>query len=129
MALHRRTRRKGLALALAMASTFPSVFLFQVAAAPLIAAMVVGVAWLSSILDPASAVGHVTTNGLAVAITVGLVLLAFGTMLTASIIGFFEGWLLGWRCAHGERFRDAIKRGPTARLLRRLGFRKLHHVS
>jgi hypothetical protein len=129
MALNRGTRRKGLALALAMAATFPSVFLFQAAAAPLIAAMVVGVAWLSGILDPASTVTHVTTSGLVVATVSGITLLAFVIMLTVSIVGFFEGWLLGWRCAHGERFRDVIKRGPTARLLRRLGFRKLHHAS
>jgi hypothetical protein len=129
MALSRGTRRKGLALALAMATTFPSVFLFQAAAAPFVVAMVVGVAWLSGILDPASTVTHVTTNGLVIATISGIALLAFVTMLTVSIVGFFEGWLLGWRCAHGERFRDVIKRGPTARLLRRLGFRKLHHAS
>jgi hypothetical protein len=129
MALNRGTRRKGLALALAMAATFPSVILFQAAAAPLIAAMVVGVAWLSGILDPASTVTHVTTNGLVIAMNIGTGLLAFVTMLTISIIGFFEGWMLGWGCAHGERLRDIIKRGPTAGLLRRLGFRKLHHAS
>jgi hypothetical protein len=128
MALNRGTRRKGLALALAMAATFPSVFLFQAAAAPLIAAMVFGVVWLSGILDPVSTVTHVTTNRLVIAMISGIVLLAFFTMLTVSVVGFFEGWLLGWRYAHGERFRDVIRRGPTARLLQRLGFRKLHQV-
>ena len=129
MALNRGTRRKGLALALAMAATFPSVFLFQAAAAPLIGAMVFSVAWLSGILDPVSTVTHVTTNGLVAAMISGIVLLAFFTMLTVSVVGFFEGWLLGWRCAHGERFRDATKRGPTAHLLQRLGLRKLRHAS
>jgi hypothetical protein len=105
-----------------MAATFPSVFLFQAAAIPLVAAMVVGVSWLSSILDPASTVTLTTTNGLVIAMNIGTALLAFSTMLTASIIGFYEGWLLGWGCARGEPFRDAIKRGPTARLLQRLGF-------
>jgi hypothetical protein len=99
MALNRATRRKGLAVALAMAATFPSVFLFQAAAAPLLAGMVFGVSWLSSILDPASTV---TTNGLVIAMNIGTALLAFVTMLTVSIIGFFEGWLLGWGCAHGS---------------------------
>jgi hypothetical protein len=129
MALNRDTRRKGLALALAMAATFPAVFLFQAVAAPLIVAMVVGAAWLSGILDPASKVTHVTTNGLVIAMISGMVLLAFVIMLTVSILGFLEGWLLGWRCAYGERFRDVIRRGPTARLLRPPGFRKLHHAS
>jgi hypothetical protein len=129
MALNRGTRRKGLAPALAMAATFPAVFLFQAVAAPLIVAMVVGAAWLSGILDPASKVTHVTTNGLVIAMISGMVLLAFVIMLTVSILGFLEGWLLGWRCAYGERFRDVIRRGPTARLLRPLGFRKLHHAS
>jgi hypothetical protein len=129
MAINRGTRRKGLALALAMAATFPSVFLFQAAAAPLIAAMVVGVAWLSGILDPASAATHTTTNGLVIAMNMGTALLALVVMLTVSIIGFFEGWMLGWSYAHGERLRDLIKRGPTAGLLRRLGIRKLHSAS
>ena len=128
MALNPGARGKGLALALAMAATFPSVFLFQAAAAPFIAAMVVGAAWLSGILDPASTVTHVTTDGLVAAMILGIALFAFVTMLTVSIIGFFEGCLLGWRCAHGEHFRDVIKRGLTARLLRRLRFRKLHHA-
>ena len=95
MALNRGTRRKGLALALAMAATFPCVFLFQAAAAPLIAAMVVGVAWLSGILDPASTVTHVTTNGLVIATISGTMLLAFVTMLTVSIVGFFLGLAAG----------------------------------
>ncbi len=129
MAISRGTRRKGLSLALAMAATFPSVFLFQAAAAPLIAAMVVGVAWLSGILDSASTVTGTTTSGLVARLAFGTGLLAFFTMLTVSIIGFFEGWLLGWRCAHGEHFRDVVKRGPTVRLLWRLGFRKLRHAS
>jgi hypothetical protein len=129
MALNRGTRRKALALALAMALTFPTVFLFQAATAPLVVAMVFGAAWLSGILDPASKVAHVITNGLVIAMMSGTVLLAFTIMLTVSIAGFVEGWLLGWRCGHGERFRDAIKRGPTAGVLRRLGFKKLHHAS
>jgi hypothetical protein len=122
------TRRKGLAVALAMAATFPSVFLFQAAIAPLLAAIVIGMAWLSGILDPTSTGTHVTTNGLVIAMLIGTAVFVFVTTLTVSIIGFFEGWLLGWRCARGERFRDVIKRGPTARLLRRLGFGKLHHA-
>jgi hypothetical protein len=129
VALNRGTRRKASALALAMALTFPTVFLFQAAAAPLIVAMVFGAAWLSGILDPASTATHVTTNGLAIATISVTVLLAFIIMLTVSIAGFVEGWLLGWRCANGERFPDAIKRGPTAGLLRRLGFKKLRYAS
>jgi hypothetical protein len=129
MTLNRGTRRKGLALALSMAATFPTVFLFQAAIAPLIAGMIVGVAWLSGILDPASPVTNVTSNGLVAAMTFGVALFAFVAMLAASIMGFLEGLLLGWRCGHGERFRDVIKRGPTVRLLRRLGFRRLHRAS
>lgn len=129
MALNRGTRRKGLSLALAMTATFPSVFLFHAVAAPLIAAMIVGVAWLSGFLDPASKVTHTTTNGLVIAMSIGSFLLAFVTMLAVSIIGFLEGWLLGWRCAHGEHFRDVVKRGPTVRLLWRLGFGKLRRAS
>jgi hypothetical protein len=31
-----------------------------------------------------------------------------------SIIELFEGWLLGWRCAHGEHFRDAARTGGSS---------------
>jgi ABC-type sulfate transport system permease component len=129
MALNRGTRHKGFALASAMAATFPCVFLFQAAAAPLIVAMVFGAVWLSSILDPASTVTHVTTSGLEIAALSGTLLLAFVAMLAVSVVGFIEGWLLGWRCAYGGRFRDMIKRGPTARLFRKFGFAKRHPVS
>lgn len=129
MAFNRGARRRALALALAMAATFPSVFLFQAAAAPLIVAMVVGAASLSGVLAPASTVTHVTTNALAIATMSGTLMLAFIIMVTVSIAGFVEGWLLGWRCGHGERFRDAMKRGPTAGVLRRLRFKKLRHAS
>ena len=91
--------------------------------------MIIGMASLSGFLDPASSVTHATTSGLVIAMSIGTALLAFVTMLTVSIIGFLEGWLLGWRCAHGEHFRDVLKRGPTVRLLWRLGFRKLHRAS
>ena len=65
---------------------FSVCFPFQAAAAPLIAAMVVGVAWLQAFLDAASTVTHVTTNGLVAATISGIVLLAFVTMLTVSIL-------------------------------------------
>ena len=45
-----------------------------------------GVAWLSGILDPVSTVTHVTTNGLVVAMISGIMLLAFFTMLTVSVV-------------------------------------------
>jgi hypothetical protein len=85
-------------------------------------------AWVSAILNPASTT-HTTSNGLVIAMAIGTALLAFVTMLAVSILGFFEGWLLGWRCAHREPFRDAVKRGPTVRLLWQLGFRKLPRAS
>jgi hypothetical protein len=91
--------------------------------------MIVGMAWLTHLLDPASRVTGTTTNGLVITISIGTALLVFVTMLILSIIGFLEGWLLGWRCAHGEHFRDVVKRGPTVRLLWRLGFRKLRRAS
>jgi hypothetical protein len=81
------------------------------------------------LFGPGTRVTHATTNGLVIAMSIGTVLLAFATMSAVSIIGFFEGWLLGWRCARGEHFRDVVKRGPTVRLLWRLGFRKLHRAS
>jgi hypothetical protein len=85
-----------------MAATFPAVFLFQAVAAPLIVAMVVGAAWLSDILDPASKVTHVTTNGLVIAMISGMVLLAFVIMLTVSILGFLRGGYWGGAAPMGS---------------------------
>src|ERR1051326_9131667 len=69
---------------------FPVCFLFQAAIAPLLAAIVIGMAWLSGILDPTSTGTHVTTNGLVIAMLIGTAVFVFVTTLTVSIIGFFE---------------------------------------
>ena len=118
LALVQTTRRTGLSLALAMAGTFPGVFLFQVAAAPIVIALLVGTHVFSKALDPGSST---TTDNLTVIIVSTVVfIVALAIMFLASLAGFFEGWSIGWHCGKGRSLRDAVGGRPPIRVLRRL---------
>ena len=107
MALAPRTRPLAWPTALAMAATFPGVFLFQAVAAPLIALIVLPfVLWDFE---------GTTTNPFVVAIGIAAVLPIFVIMAAMSLLGFTEGWRVGWRVAEGQSLRDAVRSGPTAK--------------
>jgi hypothetical protein len=40
-------------------------------------------------------------------------------MLLASLVGFFEGWAIGWNCGKGRRLQDVVGARPLIRALRR----------
>ena len=115
MLLTPRTRRTALPLTLAMAATFPSVLLFQLAAAPVVGGVLLAVHLLWKALEP----GTSTTTSHPVVIIASMVAMvsAFAVMLGMSVLGFFEGWRIGWSCGKGQRLRDAIDHGPSALLL------------
>jgi hypothetical protein len=110
------TRRFAGPLASAMACTFPTVIIFQLAALPF-AAIIMGVALLAMrLVDPTNS--PETTNPTVIGI--GLILIAaeftvFGGM---SLLGFFEGWRAGWLAAKGHGLRNVISRGVSARLIK-----------
>ena len=108
------TRRGAGSLALAMAGTFPAVFIFQVAAAPL-AVLIFGLGLLGLWwLGPDG--GQTAGAGLTLAIVAAEFLLIGGM----SLLGFCEGWRAGWLVAKGQGLGGVLARGPTARLVRAL---------
>ena len=61
-----------------------------------------------------------TPSPLIIAVSISAVFLAFGMMLTVSIVGFYEGWRIGWAYARGRRFSAILYEGPTMKLGNRL---------
>ena len=109
------TRRFAGPLAAAMACTFPAVVVFQLAALPL-AAVIMGAALLAMrVVDPTSS--PETSNPTVIGIGFILILAEFAVFGGMSLLGFLEGWRTGWLVAKGQRLRDVISRGLTARLL------------
>jgi len=103
LALVRTTRRTGLSLALAMAGTFPGVFLFQIAAAPVVIALLLGTHVFSKALDPGPSTN--TENLTVIIVSTIVLIVAFAIMFLASLAGFFEGWFIGWNCGKGRSLR------------------------
>jgi hypothetical protein len=96
-------------LAFAMAATFPAVFLFQMIAGVVDAIVLALVIWIQSLQ---------TSNGEMV-----LSWMLLGTvivMLVMSVIGFYEGWNIGWACGKGLRLREPILERRSVRLALRL---------
>jgi hypothetical protein len=108
MALAPRTRPLVWPTALAMATTFPGVFLFQAVAAPLIVLILLPFFWWNFELT--------TTNPFVIAIGGAALLLVLAITAAMSLLGFTEGWRTGWRIARRQSLRDAIRSGPTAKL-------------
>lgn len=118
LSLVRRTRCFARPLCLAMAGTFPFVFVYQVAVAPLVAGILLAAWAFWKILEPGDST--VTQNPLVIGVSIAIAFLSFGAMLVASLAGFYEGWRFGWSCGKGQPWRDAIREGRTTMLLHRL---------
>jgi hypothetical protein len=117
MFLLRRTRVFARRLCFAVAGTFPFVFAYQLIAAPFIAALFLAAFAIARILEPGAPA--TIQNPIVIAVGVSVVFLSFGTMLVASLAGFYEGWRIGWECANGCRFQKVLFEGPTVKLLGR----------
>ena len=96
---------------------FPFVFVYQIVAAPFVAALLATAFVSVKFLEPDNST--VTQNPLVIGISIGSALLSFGLMLAMSLLGFFEGWRMGWGWAGGREFRKIFATGPSAKLLRR----------
>jgi hypothetical protein len=118
MFLITRTRVFSRPLCFAMAGTFPFVFAYQLIAAPFVAALLLAAFATWKILEPGAST--TTQNPLIIAVSLSAAFLSFGTMLTMSLAGFYEGWRTGWACAKGRRFQEVLYEGPTVKLLGRL---------
>ena len=110
------TRSMGKRLALAMVATFPGVFAFQLLASPIIVCTVAATVFAATIIDPSRSSD--TTNPTMIAVTAAGLLLALSIAAGASLLGFWEGWRVGWICAQGRSWREVIGQGPTGRAVK-----------
>ena len=118
MLLTPRRRPLARSLALAMAGTFPGVFLFQFIAAPVVILILLGTRLLWKTLEPGAST--TTENPFVIAVSIASIFLVLAIMLGMSIAGFCEGWRIGWMWGKGSRLPDVIRDGFPARLLGRL---------
>src|SRR5882672_2244259 len=95
MLLTRKTRPVAWPLTLAMAATFPGVFLFQIVVAPVVAGIVLSVVAIGWVLEPGKST---TTNPYVIAVGLFAILGALLVTLVMSMAGFYEGWRAGWSC-------------------------------
>jgi hypothetical protein len=101
-----------------MAATFPFVFAYQVAAAPLVAGLLF-VAWAFwKILEPGASA--TTQNPFVIIVSILAALSSICAMLGLSLAGFYEGWRTGWACGKGLKLRDVLSEAPTLQPLFRL---------
>ena len=101
-----------------MAATFPSVFAYQIIAAPFVAAFL-SLGWVFwKVLDPGTSA--TAQNQLVTVVSFGIALASLCTMLGMSLAGFYEGWRIGWAFGKGRKFHDILAETPTLRLLVRL---------
>ena len=117
MFLVARTRVFSRPLCFAMAGTFPFVFAYQIIAAPFVAALLLVAFGIWKILDPGAST--TTQNPIVIVVSISSYFLSLGTMLTMSLVGFYEGWRTGWACAKGRRFQEVLYEGPTVKVLGR----------
>ena len=103
-------------MSLAMAGTFPGVFIFQFVAAPFALAILL-VAWLVCWRTELNA-STATEDPLVIGMSVAVILLNLFMIGGMSLLGFYEGWRAGWQISKGRRWRDAIAQGPSARMIR-----------
>ena len=119
-----RRRQTGVRLGLAMAFTFPAVIAYQLLATPIVAAFLLGMRIFWKVLEPGSAT--TTLNPAVILVSISAAGAAFLVAFGSSIVGFWEGWRLGWLLVPGGRFRSVLRDGPlfrSARQLRRYVFR------
>jgi len=110
-----QTRSLARSLSLAMAGTFPGVFIFQLVAAP-VAFAVLLVAWLVwRLIEPGNAT--TTENPIVIGTSIAVILIDLLIVGGMSLLGFYEGWRAAWLISKGRRWRAAIEQGPSARIL------------
>lgn len=118
-----RTRLLSKPLSLAMAGTFPFVFAYQLAAAPIVAVVLLSTWALCKWIEPGSS--SLTTNPVVILSSIAAAFIALATILLMSLAGFYDGWRTGWKYGRGESLRVALS-GAAAYKAFRLCGRVLH---
>jgi hypothetical protein len=115
LAIFRDTRPLAGSLSLAMAATFPGVWLFQIVAAPFAVGILLLAGTVWRLLEPSQP--ETTESPIVIGAFLAAILTDCVLILGMSAVGFYEGWRTGWLCAKGRPWREAIGEGPTARLI------------
>ena len=114
----RSTRATSRSLCFAMAATFPFVFVYQLAAAPFVARLLL-VAWAFwRVLEPGAST--TTQSPFVIIVSIGAALVSFSAILGMSLAGFNDGWRTGWDWGTGRGLQDSLSEAPTLRLVFRL---------
>ena len=103
-----RTRLLSCRLSLAMLLSFPSVFIYQIAAFPFV------VLTFIIVILPFRFFQFIHSSDAIVLFLAVLVLI--GGFAAASIAGFVDGWNLGWKVAGSIKFTDALKETTANRI-------------
>jgi len=93
-----------------MAGTFPGVLAWQLVAAPVVIVVITALVGAGLFLKLIGA-GPATTISTAVVGAVSLVAILFVVCLIGvlSLIGFYEGWRIGWKYGCGQDIRPLIE--------------------
>jgi hypothetical protein len=122
MCLSARTRHLSWPLCVAMAGTFPFVFVYQLIGLLFVECILLAAFAFWRILEPGGAT--TTNNPFVIVVFIGAILSSGSLFLAISLAGFYEGWRTGWACANGRAIRQVMAEGPTAKLLRRMLLRR-----
>ena len=112
LAMVPRWRSLGGKLALAMLMTFPGVFIYQVAAFPVIVLTFLVINHPFRVLEPIH-----TKDAIAISL---VFLILLGGFTAASIAGFVDGWKFGWSVAGSTDIATALKLSTASRIVRTL---------
>ncbi|MET3912095.1 ABC-type long-subunit fatty acid transport system fused permease/ATPase subunit [Bradyrhizobium sp. S3.3.6] len=100
-----RTRSSAWPMSLAMASTFPFVFAYQIVASPAVILLLLFAAALSWLIEPGAST---TQNPVIIGVAILVALASVIVVLVASVVGFFDGWRAGWRLARGRSIKETL---------------------
>jgi hypothetical protein len=116
-----RTRSSAWPMSLAMASTFPFVFAYQIMAVPAVMVMFLFAVAVSRFLEPG---GSTTQNPVIIGVSIFAFLGAMIVFLASSVVGFLDGWRAGWRLASGRTLKEALSDTIAKRWFDRLKTRR-----
>jgi hypothetical protein len=116
MCFVKRTRATGRCLAHAVAGSFPGVFVYQAAAAPIVALLLLVVRILWKLLEPGPS--SMTKSPVVIVASIFTAFASITLVAAMSLFGFLEGWRIGWAVGQGQKLSDLIAIRPPFRVLR-----------
>jgi hypothetical protein len=97
-----------------MAGTFPAVFFYQAIGGVIALVIIVAAHLFWKAIEPGSST--VATSPVVIVVSWAGAISVFTVLFAMSLLGFYEGWRIGWSCGKGCRLREALGLGATARV-------------